>query len=290
MGMLTDLEQESIRCGLSIHPEKTKVLTNARRGNRASISLGSSEVQVMSAGSSVKYLGRKFAMEDPVGTEFDNRIAGAWAAFSSRKCELTNKNYPLKNRLQLFNATVGATVLYGTEALALKVDQQRRLQTTQRKMMRIILGAKRRVLFTSLSESSSNSSSSDVVSEDEDVALEPWVDFLKRTTRLVEDKLMAAGEKEWLASWRIRKWRWAGKLVSQNQHKWSYTALLWNPLLHSQRAAGRAQGRPRKRWEEDFQQFFWYKKDSREWREVAANPTEWVQLEEHFLTWSRQHC
>ena len=128
--MMSDIQAEAALHGLQLHPEKTKVLTNARQQLRASIHHGPSSIEVLGPSGAVKYLGRKLAIQDCHDDEFNNRIAAAWASFTARKGELVNKRYPFKARLRLFNATVGATVLYGSEALTLRQDQRRRLRTT----------------------------------------------------------------------------------------------------------------------------------------------------------------
>ena len=153
--------------------------------------------------------------------ELNNRIRAAWATFTRHRQELTNKKYPLRCRLRLFEATVGATVLYGCEAWTLKLDQQKRLRTTQRKMLRMILGMKRRVL--KYEGEDQNTDGTESASEDTDTSedsLEPWSDFLKRATRAAEDRLAATNQEEWITLWRRRQWRWAGKLARPSMDKW----------------------------------------------------------------------
>ena len=175
--MLADLQSEASKYGLRVHAGKTKVLTNERREATGTILLQEGSVKVLAADEHVKYLGRKLTIKGSSGTEFVNRIAAAWASFSMRKNELTNKRYSLKARVRLLDATVGATLLYGSETPTLKVEQRRRIPTTQRKMMRMIFGAKRR----KLEASSSDDSSISIEEEGQEAQLEPWSRFLKRT-------------------------------------------------------------------------------------------------------------
>ena len=172
---------------------------------------------------------------------------------NSHRAELTKKSYALKDRLKLFSAAVTATALYGCEAWTLKIDQQKRLRTTQRKMLRMILGARRRVLDTSVLSNDACSSTSDETYEE--LNLEAWPDFLKRTTRMVESQLQGANLDEWVTLWRQIQWRWAGKVVQLDQHKWSYVAMLWQPMLDCTSGGVRAQARPRKKWDDDIKAF-----------------------------------
>ena len=144
----------------------------------------------------------------------------------------------------------------------------------------MILNAKRRVLQPSTASADSSSSNSAEAAQD---MLEPWSEFLERTTRLVEDRLAAAGEEEWLVAWCRRKWRWAGKLARDDRHKWSFTALLWNPAIHSHRGGSRAQARPCKRWDDDFVVFLRESRIEEPWIEVAMDQERWDQLEGSFI-------
>ncbi len=208
-------------------------------------------------------------------------MASAWGAFTKHKEELTSRRFRLRDRLRLFDAVVSSTVLYGCEVWTLRVDQQRRLRTVQRKMLRMVLNAKRWKLEAT---SSQESEGAELDEADDTDALEPWSDFLKRTARWTEEQLSKAGQKEWLAVWRERQWKWAGKLMTKDTHKWSSVATLWQPLIHSGGPRGRAQARPKKRWNQDFVDFMEREFPDRrgEWHAMARNDEEWASLGEQF--------
>ena len=85
--------------------------------------------------------------------------------------------------------------MYGCETWALRVDQQKRLAVLQRKMLRMVLNAKRRTLPASSSDASVSADTSD---EGSDISnLEPWVDFLKRTAQWTDEQLKNAGLSQW---------------------------------------------------------------------------------------------
>ena len=60
------------------------------------------------------------------------------------KSELTTKHYSLSDRLRLFESVVTPTVLYGSETWTLTAEMSRLLRTTQRRMLRMVLGQGRR--------------------------------------------------------------------------------------------------------------------------------------------------
>jgi len=230
---------------------------------------------------SVRYLGRQICMTDFHEAEFCNRMRAAWACFTLHRKELTNKRYPIKNRLKLFEATVSATALYGCEAWTLKIDQQKRLRTTQRKMLRTVLGAKRRVINN---DGSSETTGGEQEAQDggEETLLEPWPDFLRRTTRRVEDLLAAAKLEDWLTTWRRRQWKWAGQVVNSQTHKWSHAVLGWRPDLHGRHKGHRTRRRPCKRWEDSLADFCKGLPGAVPWRELAKNKDAWNKLEDTF--------
>ena len=184
----------------------------------------------------------------------------------------------------MFDAVVSSTVLYGCEAWTLKLDQQRRLKTVQRKMLRLELNAKRRQLPRS-SSSSSTTSTSDVDSiESEIIVLEPWKDFLQRTAKWTDEQLEKANISDWLEQWKTRKWKWAGRLMTKDIHKWSADATMWNPSIHSSCARGRRQARPRRRWDQDFVDY-WNAaslENRRSWHELARDAAIWNEHCEKF--------
>ena len=86
------------------------------------------------------------------------------------------------------------------------------------------------------------------------------------------------GQSEWLDTWSRRKWKWAGKLASNDAHKWSATATLWQPLLHSTSWCGRAQARPKKRWEQDILEHLSHEEPGQihNWYQKAKDSSTWM--------------
>ena len=89
-----------------------------------------------------------------------------------------------------------------------------------------------------------------IPSTQEDDTTEPWQDWLRRCTHEAEDHLKKLGAEDWVSMQRRRKWRWAQRVATDND-KWTWKALLWEPVLDRRFQARRQQGRPRKRWTDD---------------------------------------
>ena len=64
--------------------------------------------------------------------------------FHKYRQELTSKNYMLKHRLRLFDAAITPTICYASGTWAPTKEHERMIQSTQRKMLRIIVQTTRR--------------------------------------------------------------------------------------------------------------------------------------------------
>ena len=100
--------------------------------------------EILTRNESVKYLGRKTSFHRQETTEIKNRIRAAWATLHKYRQELTSKNYMLKRRLRLFDATVSPTVCYEAGTWAPNREHERMIQSTQRRMLRLIIQTKRK--------------------------------------------------------------------------------------------------------------------------------------------------
>jgi len=213
---------------MDIHGGKTKVLTNAAAvlgaTTPSSIAVSGEQYEVLCHEGCTKYLGREICYNDPHEVEFSNRVSKAWAAFSKHKRELTDRRHCLKTRLKLLDAVVTSTLLYGCETWSLRVDQQNRLRVLQRKMLRMVLNARRRILPADGSDAASSTDASDHSTNTSN--LEPWVDFLRRTAQWTDQQLKDAGLSKSDVLWRKRKWQWAAKLLGEGLDKWGVKATL----------------------------------------------------------------
>ena len=68
----------------------------------------------------------------------------AWATFHRYRPELTSKTFMLGHRLWLFDAVVSPTMNYASGTWTLRNEHERMIQSTQRKMLRLIMQTKRR--------------------------------------------------------------------------------------------------------------------------------------------------
>ena len=295
--MLLLLCTESQVSGLQLHPEKTKIISSTNREHRPRqkiTKVGDMKIEVLARNDKIKYLGRQITFENATVVELSNRIKAAWAKFMQYKNELTRKNYSLSDRLRLFDSVVSSTVLYGSEAWTLTAEMARLLKTTQRRMLRMILGQGRRRIESTrgLTEEDQKSGDSEgdcaSIQDDEGEMVEPWVDWIRRVTHNVESSLQRLKIRTWVEQARKRKWRYAAELYSgRGRQKWTHIALLWNPQLHSdtlQSTARRKPARPNLRWTDELQNFIKNRLQPGEaLNDVCTDPDFWEKHENSFI-------
>ena len=190
-------------------------------------------IEILTRNESVKYLGQRISFYQQETIEIKSRIRAAWATFHKYRQELTSKNYMLKHRLRLFDATVSPTICYAAGTWAPNKEHERMIQSTQRKMLRLIIQTKRiykkiekqdiepkdenrKVDITDMcsaddesGDGQSTKTHDDVDSEvtfeddpDEEmdttaIEEEDWIDYIKRSTVDALDKMERAKIRCW---------------------------------------------------------------------------------------------
>ena len=140
--MVCDFKKATEKVGLRIHPDKTKILSNPSTINsntKRHIEVGEMSIEILTRNESVKYLGQIISFHQQETLETKSRIRAAWATFHKYRQELTAKNYMLKHRLRLFDATVCPTICYAAGTWTPNKDHERMIQSTQRKMLRLVI-------------------------------------------------------------------------------------------------------------------------------------------------------
>ena len=288
--MLQDLRIEAGRHGLELHPGKTKIITNklCRKGAEAAqyVDINGLRVDILASGASTKYLGRMLCSTRPHHVEVDNRIRQAWNKFFANKHVLCDRRVALRQRLQLFDAVITPTILYGAGSWVLTEELKSRIRKTQRRMLRSIFQRPRRRNpgeNESRDGSTSGSSREQLLApEVDDEDLEPWVDWIRRVTHEIEDSLSRYNIEPWEATARRRLYSWAGHVCRRADGRWSTKVLHWTPEQGARQGGkgpGRRQSRPCTRWTDAFDEFFARELQMQpgDWRLLAVNKVEWDQ-------------
>ena len=190
-------------------------------------------IEILAKSESVKYLGQRISFHQQETLEIKSRIRAAWTTFRKYRQELISQKYLLKLRLRLFDATVSPTLCYASGTWSLSREHERMIQSTQRKMLRLIIQTKRKykkiekqVLEHTIEEGiadktencstddesgdgQSTKSEDDVdsgVTFDEDsekdidtieIEEEDWIEYIKRSTVDASDKMERAKIRCW---------------------------------------------------------------------------------------------
>ena len=222
-GLTTTLEQY----GLSLNVKKTMIISTEDPPEVDTFcETNSGFVQILHGTGLHKYLGRCFCgdLRHRAGSALEHRLGCAWAKFRDLEKTLTNHHVGIRLRLRLFDAVVSPTVLYGLETAPLTSALLTRLDTTQRCMLRRMLGW---VCF------------------DEDTYEERG----RRMKLRLQRALALHPVKEWSAQWAQRKQKLKDNMTLAPP--WTRASYEWSPQTcgtHNNHIPYRKAGRPRTQW------------------------------------------
>ena len=139
----------------------------------------------------------------------------------------------------------------------------------------------------------------DIVNDEEidaaEIEEEEWVEYIKRSTIEAMEKMENEKIRCWTLTQRKIKWRLAMRIATSQKERWLIKAAEWNPELSSKYRTNRSIGRPRKRWEDDINEFLKQIEDETEnmtessnhinknWINTAKDCGRWTLLEENYI-------
>ena len=106
---------------------------------------------------------------------------------------------------------------------------------------------------------------------------EECIDYMKRSTQEVEEEMKSATIPCWIEAHRKRKWRLVMRNASLPEERWSRKAVAWNPGLISTVKTNRPVGRPRKRWEDEINEFLRCKESEESRGNDLKNDDTWIE-------------
>ena len=261
--MLQDVSDAAKEVGLGLHPDKTKILhNNVGYGVGAKTTvIGNMSIEVLDKTQKAMYLGRMLKPTEMQEEELKNRTSKAWAKYNIHKADLTNDKLPIGLRLKLFNATVTPTMLYGSGSWVLTEQMRSDIRTQQRKMLRCI--AKCHKSFPKSTHS-----------------IEDYVEWIQAATEKTDNLMKQFKVQDWIEEQRRRKWKWAEKVASRSDERWTQEIAKWNP------DEIKIRGRPKTRWSDEINKYLagvirTVHRGS-DWIKVAADSKLWRSYEEDF--------
>ena len=216
------------------------------------------------------YLGKLLNLTETQDIELKNRVAKAWAKFAIYRDELTNRCYPLAQRLRLFVSCVQPTFLYGCSSWTLTSKRESVINRLQRQMLRSVVGVKRKV----------------VIGTDGEKNLEDWVSWIMRSTRTAVKVSREHGVRNWVEEISRRKFQWAGHVARRTDGRWTKVMLDWSLT------GCRAQARPLTRWCDSLSKFFTGTAGrpvgGSSWIAAAQDRDYWKQMEDDYIEFCRR--
>ena len=121
--------------------------------------------------------------------------------------------------------------------------------------------------------------------EDED-----WIEYIKRSTADALDKMERAKIRCWNRTHTKKKWKFALRIATSPSERWQKKAAEWNPDLSSRYWTNRAIGRPRKKFEDDINDFLKQVLEEKEneepiERRIQTNNT-WINIAKDWKKWA----
>ena len=141
---------------------------------------------------------------------------------------------------------------------------------------------------TSLSRTTDDEIDTTAIEEEE------WFEYIKRSTDEAIEKMENAKIRCWIKTHKRMKWRLALRIASLPSERWIVKASEWNPELSSRYKTNRAIGRPRRRWEDDINEFLKLEENETEnstesdnkynksWIKTAKDRGRWILLEKDY--------
>lgn len=206
--MLKELYEESKKAGLEMNLIKTKYITNTEDGNE---DIRIDNDRSIKAAEDVIYLGQTISATNRREKEITRRIKIGWNKYWALK-RIFKTNLSLKIKSKVFNTCIIPAMNYGAQTWALREKDKNKLQVTQNKMEKGMLGIKQNTRIS---------------------------------TRKVKNTLK--NNKNIIEQSRLSKWDWAGHIARREGKSWVEKTTFW--YLKQEK---RNRGRQKIRWTDDF--------------------------------------
>lgn len=133
---LNNLAEESLKVGLTININKSKIMTN--RKLTTPITLANEPLETVTE---FTYLGQAISFTNKTNTEISKRIGNAWKKFWALK-HILLANFPLYQKKKIMDMCILPILTYGAQTWALNKENYLSIRSAQRKMERTILKLK----------------------------------------------------------------------------------------------------------------------------------------------------
>ena len=116
---------------------------------------------------------------------------------------------------------------------------------------------------------------------------EDWFEYIRRSTAEAVDKMDQTKIRCWNKTHKKMKWKLALRIATSPSERWVKKAAEWNPETSSKYKTSRSIGRPKKRWEDDINDFLKQNYDETKMEETRENKTSWISTANDRKEWTR---
>ena len=132
--------QESLeRGGLKVNVDKTEVMVNSKEG-RDRIVIQEVRGSELKQVEKFKYLGSTLDHTGGCEADVENRIKAAWAKWKEVSGVVCDRKMPRKVKVKIYCTVIRPVLMYGSETWALRRKEESKLERTEMRMLRWILG------------------------------------------------------------------------------------------------------------------------------------------------------
>ena len=132
--------QESLeRGGLKVNVDKTEVMVSSKEGGDR-IAIQENRGSVIKQVEKFKYLGSTLSQDGGCETDVDSRIKAAWGKWREVAGVVCDKKMPVRLKVKIYSTVIRPVLMYGSETWALRRKEEAKLERTEMRMLRWIMG------------------------------------------------------------------------------------------------------------------------------------------------------
>ena len=144
--MLDELCTATTAHGLQLHPTKTQIISNtaSKRGRFNTLTVQRMNIEILRPEGETKHLGQLTTFKKTLYKSSWSTTSNVRGQHSrAPQQELKFPKYPLRDTLKLFDANLTPSQLYASRTWTMTEELKKTLQTTQRRMTRMIVQTER---------------------------------------------------------------------------------------------------------------------------------------------------
>ena len=205
--MMCEFKEATEKVGLTIHPNKTKILSNESSMNsdtKRYIKIGDMDIEILAKSESVKYLGQRIIQTKRKYKKIEKQVVEHTIEEGNddktENCSTDDKSGDDQSIKSEDDMDSGVTF---------DEDSEKDIDTAE-------------------------------------IEEEDWFDYIRRSTADAIDKMEHAKIRCWNRTHRKMKWKLALRIATSPSERWIKKAAEWNPELSSKYRTNRTIGRPKR--------------------------------------------